>query len=370
VPVNAPSSRSAASRSADVIIIGGGVIGLSTAIELSRSGATGVLVDQTRHGAASNAAAGLLAPSIGHLDDSIRKFFFASLDLFPSYLAPLTCLDPALSIIAGLIDVSTSHADRQHDDNGRQLTPSELHAIDPGLLAPRGARLFERDGAIDNVRLVAALRLAIAGQSNVRTVTDDPVIRIAFSPGQASVQLESGNAIRAGAIVLAAGAWSPLIGGLPRSVPVTPLKGQMLAVSFGGLQHPISGDEVYLVPRTGEVVIGATAEAVGFDPTVHADATERLRLSAASICPALGSAPVTRTWAGLRPATPDLQPILGPDPEEPRLIYACGHSKNGILLAPATAVATVALVQHRTPAFDLEPFSILRFAHRREAPPR
>jgi len=121
------------------------------------------------------------------------------------------------------------------------------------------------------------------------------------------------------------------------------------------------GDDIYLVPRASEIAIGATVEDAGFDISVNPDSIEALRQSAIRICPALGNAPLLRTWAGIRPATPDMLPILGIEPMDGRLIYACGHSKNGILLAPATAVAVSAIASGRPVPFDITPFRADRF---------
>jgi glycine oxidase len=121
------------------------------------------------------------------------------------------------------------------------------------------------------------------------------------------------------------------------------------------------GDDIYLVPRRGEIAIGATVEHAGFDTTVATGAIEELRQSAIRVCPALLEAPVTRTWAGIRPATPDMRPILGADPQYPNLLYACGHSKNGILLAPATAKSLAAVATGNRAPLDIGPFSVERF---------
>ena len=102
------------------------------------------------------------------------------------------------------------------------------------------------------------------------------------------------------------------------------------------------------------------SEHAGFDTSLDDSAIEDLRQRAMSLVPRLGDAPVIRRWAGIRPATPDMLPIIGPDPEQPRLIYACGHSKNGILLAPATAAAIVAMISGESVP-DVSPFAISRF---------
>jgi glycine oxidase len=317
-------------------------------------------VGARRDGAASGAAAGLLAPSIGRLWGAVRAFFAASLQCYPAFLTPLQTDDPELRIIQGLVEVPAPQPGSQGDSRDVVvLKPADLARFEPGVNPERGGALHPADGAIDNVRLMAALRRALRGESGVRWVADDPAVAIDAISG--SVRLESGAEVAAGTIVLAAGAWSPLIAGLPRSLPVSPLKGQMLAVASSALSHAVIGEDVYLVPRSGEIVIGATVERAGFDLGTTAEAIEGLRAAAVEIAPSLAMAPVIRQWAGTRPATPDMLPFLGRDPEAPNLIYACGHSKNGILLAPLTAIVVTRLVQQLPPGFDLTAFAPDRF---------
>jgi len=354
-PYGAPT----AAVSADVIIIGDGIVGLSTAFELGRSGASFVLVGARREGAASRAAAGLLAPSVGSLPASVSPFFFDSLGRYPEFVECLRRFEPALRLVDGLIDLSgTASAVAR----GRHLTTQELATLEPALTAPSGGTLYAGDGAIDAVLLVQALRGAVSEAASGMIVTDDPVRAVELSNPLPAVLLESGARLTAPNIVLAAGAWAPRIAGLPRTLPVTPLKGQMLAVHFSGLTHPVMSDNIYLVPRGRETVIGATVERMGFDVSTTAVAIEELRRAATEVCPKLGASAISSTWAGIRPATPDMLPIIGPDPMDPRLIYACGHSKNGILLAPATAAAVRDLVESHSTIADLAPFAVARFA--------
>lgn len=355
-----PYGAQAASVSADVIIIGDGVVGLSTAFELARLGATFILVGAYQAGAASSAAAGLLAPSVGYLPDAVHPFFFDSLSRYPAFVESLRAFEPALAILNGLIDLSRTNGSAAH--SGRPLTASSLTTLEPSLRLVGGGRFHPHDGAIDNVLLVKALRRAVEGAPGGRIVSGDPAAAIKLGDPQPSVLLRSGSRVRAHTIVLAAGAWSAGIAGLPRPLPVVPLKGQMFALASTCLAHAVIGDDVYLVPRGSEIAIGATTEHAGFDVTTTPEAIDRLRRAAIDICPAITPSPVTRTWAGTRPATPDMLPIIGNDPNEPRLIYACGHSKNGILLAPATAAAVAALAQRRSPTSDLTPFSVGRFS--------
>ncbi len=350
---------------ADVAIIGDGLIGLSTAVALGRAGAAVHVIGAAREGIASEAAAGLLSPSVGRLADDVRPFFYQSLDAYPDFVARLTEYDRSLAIVPELIEIlgdgdAASGSERSgHAD--QRLSSAQVAALEPAIKAPHGAMLHAHDGAIDNVRLVAALRRAAESSPAITFTRGDAVVGVDFGGTYPIALTESGQRIEGAILVLAAGAWSAGIKGLPRALPVSPLKGQMLSVASTAITRPVMSSEVYLVPRGEEVVIGATVERAGFDLTISADAIETLRAAAIDACPLLSSAAVRRRWAGIRPATPDMLPIIGPDPDEPRLLYACGHSKNGILLAPATAAAILSLAAQMEPAVDLTPFSVSRF---------
>jgi glycine/D-amino acid oxidase-like deaminating enzyme len=347
--------KHAASSGADVAVIGGGVIGLSTALALSDAGAMVALVADERPGAASGAAAGLLAPSIGSLTARVAEFFAASLAAYPAYLARVQSIDPGLQLITGLIEIGSNSLD------GSALTQRQIAELEPNLHAPGGGRLHEADAAIDIGRLLAALRRVASMHRSIQIASSDPAVRVDADGVSPSVVLRSGRRIDASYVVLAAGAWTPVIEGLPRRLPVFPLKGQMLAVESSALRHPVMGEDVYLVPRAGEIAIGATVEHAGFDLSTDDAAIDRLRAAATRLVPSLASARETRRWAGIRPATPDMLPVLGPDIEHPRLLYACGHSKNGILLAPATAACVASLAAGRASSLDIGPFALDRF---------
>jgi glycine oxidase len=344
----------------DVVVIGDGVIGLSTAFQLGQGGVRCHVIGAVNHGAASGAAAGLLAPSIGKLRPEVQAFFDASLAIYPEFVDRLRQYEPDLVLLEGLLDLSSPASAVV---GARFLSADDVSRLEPRL-APQPAVFHPRDGAIDNALLIRALRRAVMASPSCTLDDDNPIVSI--QPGAPlRISTRSGNVFEADTVLVAAGAWSSSIGGLPRTLPVVPLKGQMLAVTSTALQHAVMGDDVYLVPRSnGEIAIGATAEHAGFDISVIPESIESLRQSAIRICPALTYAPVTRAWAGLRPATPDMLPILGRDPENPRILYACGHSKNGILLAPATAVSIAALATGTEPALDIGPFSVTRFPAR------
>jgi glycine oxidase len=355
--VNASTAPTAEHGRLDVIIIGDGIIGLSVALELARRGARGMVFGAARPGVASFASAGVLAPSVGRLPPAARPFFVDSLASYPAFLEALNGdADPitAITTIDGLIELAPDA------NSGQPLDAGDLAALEPAIAYPGAARFHPRDGAVDNVLLTEALRRALGRVGAFASILN-PVVSLDFDVNGATVVTESGHLWRAGTVVLAAGAWAPALAGLPRPLPVVPLKGQILALGDSPLSHPAMADDVYLVPRRGETLAGATIEAAGFDTSTSADAERSLLSAAIRVCPVLAAAAVTHIWAGIRPATPDMLPILGRDPEVPSLIYACGHSKNGILLAPATAAGIAALVEGAAPPVDLAPFSIGRF---------
>lgn len=352
-------------KPADVLVIGDGIIGLSTALALARRGASCRVLGAPNAGVASLAAAGLLAPSIGHLSPDVEPFYHASLAAYPEFVRRLQTVDSELSLVVGLID--TSNGASLEGTSGlaksaaRPLSTPEVASIEPALAAPTGAVFYEREAAIDNVRLHAALRAAAEREPTITLDANAPVACVMLGDSRAAVVTRAGDAYEADRLLLAAGAWSRAVAGLPRPLPVEPLKGQMLALGGSPLRHSAMSDSVYLVPRGAETLVGATVERAGFDVATDQASLDTLHRAAAALCPALASAPVTRVWAGIRPATPDLRPILGADPDEPRLFYACGHSKNGILLAPVTAVALASLMVGERVEYDLSPFSIERF---------
>jgi glycine oxidase len=323
-----------AEATSDTLIIGDGLIGLSTALELGRAGLVCTVVGITLNGAASAAAAGLLVPSIGDLSDEERAFFFWGLDQYPAFVSSLCEFDPELRLIDGMIERGAN-----------------------------GDSLLERDGAVDNVRLLNAVRAAVRACTSV-SMKHALVALIERHGDLVAAVTTEGERLFARRIVVAAGAWAGSIGGLPRALPVRPLKGQMIALGASPLRQSMMGDDVYLVPRGAETLVGATVEEKGFDTTVTPDAVASLQAGAIRLCPELEGAPITRSWAGIRPATPDGLPILGPDPSLPQLIYACGHSKNGILLAPGTAVAVKAWVRGEPTPPGVEQFSIAIFDNR------
>jgi glycine oxidase len=224
------------------------------------------------------------------------------------------------------------------------------------------------DHQVDNRKLVAALRVA-AERAGATIREHQPVAEIAISGGRATgVVLAEGGTVDADTVVLAAGAWSRSIAGLPPGLrpPVRPVKGQMLALRMDPaaplINHVIWAPGVYLVPRRdGRLIVGATVEERGFDATLTAGGLLTLLEAAWRVVPAIEELPVDEMWVGHRPGSRDDAPVLGSAPVE-GLIYATGHHRNGILLAPVTADAIAALAFDGTLDPVIAPFGVERFA--------
>ena len=345
----------------DALILGDGIIGLATALAIARNGGSCRILGRTVPGAASTASAGLLAPSIGSADPGVRSFMVISRDRYPAWLhwlAERTGIEVTLSRL-GIIELevnSQSHAGSRADTH---LDVAALSAIEPAII-PSAATLHADDGYVDNVRLVAALREAVRCEWSIEVV-DGRAARIEPGIDECTVTTEDGRMQHGKTVVLAAGAWTALIAGAPRPIPVEPVRGQMLQLQGCPLSHAVSSSDCYLVPRGEYTLVGSTLERVGYDNTTTSAALARLRSAASSVVPSLADEAVHSSWAGLRPMTPDGVPVIGRDPDFANVLYACGHGKNGILLAPLTAESVAALVAGDRPPADVSPFKVERF---------
>jgi glycine oxidase len=354
-----------------VVVIGSGLVGLCAAAALEQRGVAVTLIGERRDGEASPAAAGMLAPGVEAAAGPAHEFGIAARDRYPAFL---DWLQRATGIAVpsgrnGILQLPATPADatRMRDEahgDAVWLPLSDVRKLEPALNAPYGALLHEKDGWVDNAALVGALRSYALAAPEINCV-DDRAVAIEPSFGGTAVRCASGRHHTGSAVVLATGAWSRELGGLPRSLPVVPVRGQMISLSAAPVGHVVFGGGGYAVPRpNGETLIGSTMEHVGFDASTTPKALAQLRAVATAIAPTLAEAPLTRHWAGLRPLTPDMQPVVGRDPDQPSVIYACGHSRNGILMAPLTGDVVSALACGEQPWYDLTPFAPTRFTKR------
>jgi glycine oxidase len=368
---------------ADVVVVGGGVIGTAIAWRAAAAGLDVVLVDPDRGDAAALVAAGMLAPASEALfgEGALLRLNLLAVGRFGSFAAEL---ESAAGQQVGLRRDGTLAVAYDPDDyaalvrltafrrsaglDAEELDSRACRTLEP-FLAPcvHGGVLFGGDWSVDNRRYAMALAEA-ARSVKVRTVRDR-VTQVRFAGGRArGVRLAGGGDIDAAQVVVAAGCWSGAVDGLPDALRtvIRPVKGQLLR-----LRHPdgvppvlgrtiraiVRGTDVYLVPRAdGELVVGGTQEERGPDRTVTAGAVHYLLHDAMSVLPVISELILAETCAGLRPGTPDNGPVVGrcgPD----GLLLASGHYRNGILMSPVPADAVLALLTGQAPAPAREPFA-------------
>jgi glycine/D-amino acid oxidase-like deaminating enzyme len=340
---------------------------LTAATALAERGVDVTIVGEHRPGEASPASAGMLAPSIERAPGPAHQFGIAARDRYPSYiefLAERTGVKVPLNRL-GILQVALTEKGikglrKSAVSTSRWLDPKELQHFEPALPHALGAMFNAQDGAVDNAALLNALdKLCAASKWIVRI--DGAVKSLKPRDDSCEVELDSGSRLSARRVVIAAGAWAGKISGARFARAVKPARGQLVSYSNAPLRHVAYGPSGYLVPRGGTTICGSTMEDVGFDAETTPAGVKKVKAAAEEICPQLASSETTKAWAGLRPATPDLLPIIGSDPEHPSLLYACGHSRNGVLLAPLTGDLIADLVTESPLNHDLSQFRPDRF---------
>ena len=360
-------------RTADAVIVGGGVIGLACAWELRRRGLTVTLIERGRPARESTwAAAGVIAAhhygaGPGPLFDLLRR----SLAAYPEFLENVAA-DGVDWRTEGILAVARTDQEaaeleariswlNEADYEAESLTPSALRELEPLCTGSvTMAALFPADASLDPRLLGAALEQAVRS-AGVDVLTDAPAISIEVSGGRATGVCLSDVVVSAPAVLLAAGAWcAGLAPGF--RLPVRPSKGQMCAVRAEGPHRAINFPEGIIVPRRdGRVALGATQEDVGFDAHIDPDAIRQLQADSAALVPGLADAEIVETWMGFRPQSADGFPVIGPTPVD-GLVVATGHFTKGIALAPVTAELVADLVCDGRLDPLLRPFGPDRFA--------
>ncbi len=356
--------------SVDVIVIGGGLVGAASAVACADRGLSVVLIHRTRPGTATTAGAGMLAPSVEKAEGAAHAFALAARDRWPSFGAALEARTGLrvpinrLGILDLVLDPADEERKRAHAGSGHVwFDADKLRRHDPGYAGAIGAVFHPDDGAADHVAAWDALWRVIEDERRIAWL-DDLALRLEPAADGIAVVTNTGERMAAAHVVAAGGAWAGELAGLPRRVPGEPVRGQMLAYKGALVRHVAYGPGGYVVPRAdGETWIGATMERVGFASDTTPQGRAQLADVARRLVPSLDGAAPLRHWAGLRPVSPDMLPLLGPDPALPRLIHASGHSRNGILEAPLTADVVAALVAGADPGHDLTPFRPDRFAN-------
>ena len=308
----------------------------------------------------------MLAPSVEQSDGPAHDFGIAARDFYPDYLETLadeTGIRVPLNRL-GILQVALT----EKGEKGLRKTASsasswldraQLAELEPTLGHALGAVMNPDDGAVDNVILMSALEESV---ENTAAITRIGTTAVSVSRDTARVELQSGESIEGENVVIATGAWGGILRGADALAAVSPCRGQLVSYRTTGLRHVTYGPRGYLVPRpSGTIVAGSTMEYVGFDSGTTPEGLAKVRSAAEEIAPGLAVSTITLEWAGLRPITPDMLPIIGRDETCEHIIYAAGHSRNGILMAPLTGETVAALTVGESPDHDLSRFRPGRF---------
>ena len=352
-------------KCSDVIVAGGGIIGLTLALELRKRGATVLLVDRGEPGhEASRAAGGMLVDCLMETPAALQALATASARMYPEFAHEL---EAESDLIVDLRDAGTILLLSQKERTSypsfseRHPLPASMAQVEPALVAQSHTSAYLAERSVDPRALVAAVYES-AKRAGVMFVTAE-ITAANVRQGRSRGVATAAGSLASGAVVNCAGAWAGQIG--PHPFPTRPVKGQMLCLAAPReslLRHVIRSPQVYLIPRSdGRILAGATVEEAGFDKQTVASTIDKLHEAAATLVPELRHARRLEAWAGLRPGTPDGLPILGAT-ETPGYFVATGHFRDGILLAPVTAQVIADVITGVLPAYDLSPFTPARFA--------
>jgi glycine oxidase len=364
------------SVTSDIVVIGGGAVGAACARELAASGRKVLVLEPgTEVGQAWRAAAGMLAPQIEADDrDPLLGFGLRARDHYDRLAAELrdsTGIDLELwregiaraATDPGDAEILRAKVDWQRAQGLRceWLDAEQVRYRWPWLGPVVGALWAPDDGALVPERLVQAL-LADAQRLGA-SVLPDRARGLESERGSISAVVGERGRYPAANVVIAAGAWSAGLDGLPRKLPLQPVRGQMAALPWPAAMSRaiVYHKESYLLARGSEAILGSTMEYVGFRPEVTPEGIARIISGTMPLCPALVRSKIRRTWAGLRPVTIDGLPVLGPEPQLPGLWYATGHGRNGILLAGLTGRIIAQLINGRPPELDVRAMAPERF---------
>ena len=360
----------------DIIVVGGGVVGAACTRELARNGRRVAMLDPGgARGQAWIASAGMLAPQIeGRQGDLLFDLGLAGRELYCE-LAGLLKDDTGVDIglwRGGSAAVALEEAEaadlrskvawqRQQGHLCDWLDAGEVRERYPWLGPCLGALWAPHEGALDPTSLVQALRMDAISHHAV--LVDDEALALERRGDRVIGVAGRRGHYSAPQVVLAAGAWIRLLGGLPRPLPVEPVRGQMLALPWpAGVERAIVYHRsCYLLGRGAEAIAGSTMEYVGYDPSVTSSGLARILSAAGALVPALAHVPVSRSWAGLRPVSSDGLPILGPEPRLPGLWYAAGFGRHGVLLAAIAALLLRIMMNGQTPSEDVSALRPQRF---------
>ncbi|QSA96720.1 glycine oxidase ThiO [Methylococcus sp. EFPC2] len=354
----------------DVIITGGGVLGLLSARELAAAGLRVAVIERGHIGGESSwAGGGILSPlQPWNAHPAINTLCAWSQRAYPELareLSDRTGIDPEWTR-SGLLSIASPDRERAldwcraHRIEHALLEPGELARQEPALAATDAAALYLPDIAqVRNPRLIAALK-ADAIARGVVLSENTPVIEMPMENGEVCGLVTPQGRYTADRYVIAAGAWSGSIIPSP-ALAIAPVKGQMLVFQAPAnlIRSIVLRDTLYLIPRRdGHILAGSTVEHTGYDKGLTDDAREMLKDFACSTLPALRDCPIEKHWAGLRPGSPEGIPRIGRHPVIENLYFNCGHFRNGFVMAPASARLLADLILDRQPIVPPEPYRV------------
>lgn len=349
----------------DVIVIGGGIIGLSLSIALRKRGATVLVVERGEPGhEASHAAGGMLVDCPLETPPVLQALASASARMYPEFAHELEVesgMKVDLRDFGTIVFLSEEHADRDREFVSCHALRHPVGEIEPALNPFNGPVIYLKERSVDPQGLTAGA-IKTAKNRGVDFSSGDAVTAVHEANHKVAGVKTVKTSFSAHKVVNCAGAWAGMIA--PIALPTRPVKGQMLCVALPSrnlLRHVVRSPKVYLIPRSnGRLLIGATVEEAGFDKRTVPSIIQRQHQAALELIPHLRDAKILGDWAGLRPGTPDGFPILGAT-DIPGYYVATGHFRDGILLAPITAEVMAQIISDEKPAYDLANFSPLRF---------
>ena len=355
----------------DFLIIGGGVIGMMTALQLADAGQQVTLVERGECGKeASWAGGGIVSPLYPwRYDAAISQLSRWSEGVYPSLSLRLleeTGIDPEYRQ-RGLLYLNVDDADkalrwaRQLGKPLERVGADFVHTKEPGVaMAGDSALWMPTLGSVRNPRLAKALKARLTAMPQVTLREQCEVSGLLQKEGNVEGVMTAQGPITAGRIIVCGGAWTAqLLAQLNVQLPVRPVKGQMIAYQApkGLVQRVVLKDGRYIIPRAdGLLLVGSTLEEAGFDKTTDAAALASLKHSAEAILPALETCPIAHQWAGLRPGSPAGVPFIGALQEWPNVYINAGHYRNGLVLAPASTHLLADQLLGREPLIDPAPY--------------
>jgi len=364
------------------VIVGGGIMGGSIALELAKHKLNVAVLDrQELMHEASWAAAGMLSPS-PDCPAAIPAVPLgrASLDIYPTFVDEIersTGMNTGFRTGGAVIVISNGDAESElkklvalHARLGLACEPlpsDKARAMEPALgRDARVAALLPDECSIEP-RLLATAVISAATAAGATFLPGTEVVALALDGKKCvGVRTSGGETIHSSQVVLAAGCWSSQILNAVPYAPTVPLRGQIIALRHSGtpIRNVLRSERGYIVPRgrtsPQTVILGSTIENAGYEKRVTSGGLEKILAAANALVPELAKAEVIETWSGLRPGTPDQLPILGPADID-GLVFATGHYRNGILLAPITAKLVGEWIMKKRTSMDWEAFSPLRF---------